>query len=463
MTDSGSLSIGGGLGIVTVGDELLTGRITDSHSSYLSQAFVTRGYDVTFHFSVGDRPGDLSGWLRRLNHEGPLMIVGGLGPTEDDRTRSEVAAALGVDLEFDPSSWKRIQNYLANRSVTVSENNRHQAFFPRGATVVENPHGTAPAFRVSARRGTWWVLPGVPRELHALLEEAVLPELMSLYPRPARTDDSVALRFFAVPEARLDEWLLARLDASERDRYHICVSDGETFVEVPARDDWEEAATIAFGPRFLGSGPDGLAGRVLAEATRRGAQLATAESCTGGLVSKRLVDMPGASAAFAGGWVAYSNDQKRQNLGVPSVELERDGAVSASVACSLARAARDRGGAPELSSVPEGVPPSDRRLVVHGLGISGVAGPGGGTEDKPVGTTYIAVANPHGVWWRRYSLPGNRDRIRSWAASWGLFALWLSLTGGEDLGQARLALEPGSSDGFGAGARGWRSESDLDS
>lgn len=434
-----------GAAIVTIGDELLTGRVQDAHSAYLSQALARARLETDFHLSVGDAPGALSERLQRMDHAGPTLIVGGLGPTEDDRTRSEVARALGVPLEFDETSWRAIQAFFSERAMAPSENNRRQAYFPRGATVISNAYGTAPAFRIDLPDRHWWVLPGVPRELQALLADPVLAEIVERYPPAGGAMETTALEFFAVPEARLDEWLVGHLSEAERSRYHICVTDGETHVELPPVSGLEAEARATFGHRFLGAGSGGLAFRVLEEAKRQGAHLVLAESCTGGMVARRIVDVPGASQVFEGSWVVYSYEQKTRALGVTRELLEAHGAVSAEVACAMAQGARDRGGPGPI----------------HALAITGVAGPGGGTDEKPVGTTFLAVANPAGVWWRRFRFPGDRDRVRAWSTHWGLFALWLSLVGGEDFGQSGVP-PVSTSDGFGAGALGWQSSPGLD-
>ncbi|MFQ5654601.1 MAG: CinA family nicotinamide mononucleotide deamidase-related protein, partial [Planctomycetota bacterium] len=419
------------IGIITVGDELLSGRVADTSSAWLAGRLAPFGYRISCHISVGDSPGELSSALRRTGEGADALIIcGGLGPTEDDRTREEIASALGVPLEFREESWRRIVGILQGRGVhSPPPRNRRQARFPAGAEEISNPRGSAPAFRVrGGGGGWWWALPGVPHELHAIFEVEVLPELQRSLPPPLRSDRGEVLHFHRVPEAALDEWLVGMLaeggavpptaadgpcvdPADALRRYHIRVEDGEIEVRLPPGLELAALARERYGDRFLGAGPAPLAQRLVEEARAAAASLATAESCTGGLLSARLTASPGASEVYRGGWVAYSEEAKIRELGVEREILERFGAVSSQTAIALARGARARA---EVSIA---------------VAITGIAGPGGGTAEKPVGTTYLGLATAEGACWRLFRHRGERASIRSLSANEGLFALLVAVRG----------------------------------
>ncbi len=393
------------VGIITVGDEILDGRIVNTNASWLAATLAAQGFDLPFHLSVGDAPGQLAGVL--LSPPSPveaLLITGGLGPTEDDRTRSEMAQAAGVSLELREPAWSHIQEYLQKRGVHPVASNRRQAYFPHGAVEIPNPFGSAPAFLLRRGGQSWWALPGVPAELAGLLENPVLAMLKKEHPVAAFEEVEV-LRFFGVPESRLDHWLTPQISPSARARLHFRVQQGEVEVRLPPGVSLLEAARQKFGPLCLGLGDTDLATRVVREYQAKGWRIVTVESCTGGLVGARLTSVAGASDIYLGGWVVYSNDFKEQLLGLEPELLAQHGTVSALVAYHLAHQARSRSRAHAA------------------VAITGIAGPGGGSREKPVGTTFLAVAGEAGEYWQRRVFPGDRQRIRSLAASSALLAL----------------------------------------
>lgn len=393
------------VGIITVGDELLAGSIVDRHGAWLSSRLTEAGFDVVCHVSVGDPAGELSATLSTLAPKAAAWIVtGGLGPTEDDRTRQELAALAGVDTEFRQESWDRIAEFYRRFGREPGENNRRQAFFPCGAEEILNPHGTAPAFRLFSHGSKIWALPGVPFELHRLFEESVLPALrQELTPLSSPALESYA--YFGVSESVFDEWILSVLPPEAHRDYHVRATEGELHVRVPAGLELAEASRARFGGRFLGLGEENLSARVIAAALQSGATLATAESCTGGLLGSRLTSVPGSSEVYPGGWVTYANQAKVQWLGVAAGIISAHGAVSPECARAMATGARERA-------------ESD-----WAVSVTGIAGPGGGTPDKPVGTVHFGLASATDVYWKQLELRGDRSRIRLLAAQHALHGL----------------------------------------
>jgi nicotinamide-nucleotide amidase len=396
--------------LISVGDELLAGRVVDTHAALASSELHALGAQVVAHVTVGDPEGALAEVLRRECARADVVLVtGGLGPTEDDRTRSECAQAAGVPLDFHESWWAKIVERYRGSPVKLSERNQRQAFFPRGAQGIENPWGTAPAFSLPIGAATVYCLPGVPHEFRGLLTEVVLPELRGRL--PDRSDERV-WAFHGVPESTLDAWIVETLEAAGLPPdHHICVKEGE--IEVRLRGDFDllPAAREAFGARCLGEGDLRLPARVIAEARRSGGTVAVAESCTGGIISSRLTDVPGSSAVLRCGWVPYANEAKIAELGVDAREIAEHGAVSAPVAEALARGALERSGA---------------RWAVS---TTGIAGPTGGSLEKPIGLIWFGVAGPEGVCAGVRRLPGDRNRVRSYGSTQALACLLAAIRG----------------------------------
>ena len=403
--------------VITVGDELLAGRVVDAHSAWVSTRLVQAGLRVVRHVSVGDAPGELAAAIADPQPVDVTVIAGGLGPTEDDRTRSEVATALGEELEFRDDVWEQVAKFMRRRGVTPGESNRRQAWFPRSATVVENRRGTAPAFRVERDGREWWALPGVRHEFHALVDDELIPHVRERWPSAA--EPSPPLRFFGVPESRLDAWFSEQLTVigGNLHDYHIRVTRYEIEVHLPSGVELHEPALRDFGHGFVGAGHEDLAERVVEQATRDGVSIATAESCTGGRVGARITEVPGASTPYLGGWVVYSNAAKVE-LGVSAAAIEEHGAVSSEVAEQLAASARERSGAE------------------YAVATTGVAGPGGGTPEKPVGTVWFGVASPRGVESGVFRFSGDRRAIQGRSTAFALHALLRALRGETAFGSA---------------------------
>jgi nicotinamide-nucleotide amidase len=393
--------------ILSTGDELTSGRTVDTNASFIADLLVAEGIDVVAVLVVGDYPERIAwAWQTALERADLVVSTGGLGPTADDLTTETLARLLGRPLALDPAVADRIRQMFAAMGRTMPENNLKQAFFPAGAVILPNPLGTAPGFRLAVESPAGSrhavVLPGVPREMKAMLTGEVLPWLRSL------GGDRIAYRShsfqtFGISESGLDELVAGALDpASARVSFRaafpqisvrVTVSGPEG--EVDARLA-EAAARLRerVGPYAYGEGDTTMEAAVGQLLSARGATLAVAESCTGGLVGHRLTEVPGSSAYFLGAVVAYADATKLGMLGVRRETLEAHGAVSCEVAEEMALGVRSRLGS------------------TFGLATTGIAGPAGGTAEKPVGTVCTALATPARTCSRRYQLWGTRDWVK---------------------------------------------------
>jgi nicotinamide-nucleotide amidase len=400
-------------GIVVTGTEVLTGRVTDRNGPWLSEALRELGVDHAYTLIVGDRREDMDEALRFLTARGVDVIVtsGGLGPTADDLTAEVVGAFAGRPMILDEALEERIAEILRPLMTrwpdldpeAIRAANRKQAVVPQGATVLE-PVGTAPGLVVAVDGGpTIVVLPGPPRELHAMWPAAVAAEPFRAAVIGAVELRQEMLRLFGIPESEIAETLRLAEDAHGLEGLEIttCLRRGE--VEVVTR--FAPAAAPVY-ERFLQTvrarhadtlfSDDGrTVDEQVADALRsRGLTIATAESCTAGLLAARLTELAGSSDYVLGGLVVYSNEAKAALAGVDAALIDRVGAVSPEVAEALADGARARLGADV------------------GVGVTGVAGPGGGTETKPVGLVCISVAAPDARLTRSVNLPGGRADVR---------------------------------------------------
>jgi nicotinamide-nucleotide amidase len=417
-------------GVVVTGTEVLTGRITDRNGPWVSERLGEVGVEVSQIVVVGDRPEDLRSALRFFEEQGVSLIVtsGGLGPTADDLTAEEVARFADREMELDEEMEARIHAILegfAKRmkfdADALREANRKQAMVPVGATPID-PAGTAPGLVVPARGMVVVVLPGPPRELQAMWDAALATEPVREI--LARTEPFVetTIRMFGIPESSLAQTLReveVEVDLSPLE-ITTCLRRAEIVVDVRRRTANEDVYEIllerlreAHG-RFLFSEDGSTLDEQLAELLQ-GRSIGLAESCTAGLLAARVTEPPGASAYVRGGVVAYSNDSKTELLGVPRELIAEHGAVSPEVAEAMADGAIER---------------FDAEL---GVGITGIAGPDGGTEEKPVGYVCICVKDRSGpVLARDPVLPGNRADIRDRSATVAMHML-RRLLRGEDL------------------------------
>jgi nicotinamide-nucleotide amidase len=397
--------------IVASGSELVRGDRQDRNGPYLAGSLLRLGIDPVRITVVGDEPADLEAALRAGLEEDLLVVSGGLGPTHDDRTIELLAAATGRPLAVDEELASQIEarsrraaERLGRPYSDFAPGVRKQAALPAGAEWV-GLVGTAPAVVVDTGAAVAVALPGPPRELQELwprvLETVPLRDLLER----AQAPDRRVLRLFGVSESAVAESLEAAGGEGDGVAVTICARDFEIhvdlFVEVgaEARGAAVEAALIEANEQYLFSRDEQTTAELVLDLLRaRGLRLATAESCTGGLVAARLTDVPGASDVFVGSIVAYSNEVKAAQLAVPEAVLAEHGAVSEEVAAEMARGARARLGADVA------------------VAVTGVAGPGGGTEDKPVGLVFLHAAGPDGELARRLDFPGDRGTIRQRAA-----------------------------------------------
>jgi nicotinamide-nucleotide amidase len=392
--------------ILSTGDELLTGQIVDTNSAWLMDRLWDLGVMVRRKTLVGDDRADLLAAIRETAGRSDVVVMsGGMGPTEDDLTSECVAAAMDVPLELHEPSLRTIEERFRRFGRTMTPNNVKQARFPRGAEVIANRFGTAPGFAARVGRAEVVCLPGVPVEFKGLSEEWLLPRLA------ARLGEPVAARLvklFAVPESHADHAMRPVMDdpanAGVRFGYRahwpeVHVKWSVSGADAGARADRiRDAVRAVFGEAVWGEGKDELPDLVVARLAARGERLAVAESCTGGLLAELVTRVPGASAVFDLGVVAYANAMKERILGVAPGELSAHGAVSEPVARALAEGARRAGG------------------TTWGIGITGIAGPSGGTPEKPVGTVHLALAGPSGTEHAQRLYRGDRERIRRLAA-----------------------------------------------
>jgi nicotinamide-nucleotide amidase len=433
-------------GILITGTEVLTGIISDRNGPWLSERLREIGVDAAMIQIVGDRTQDLLAALESMEREGMALIVtsGGLGPTADDLTAELVGRFAGREMVLDPGLEQRIAEILRPLMKrwpnldqdAIRASNRKQAIVPSGATVLD-PVGTAPGLVVAPRdrQGpTVVVLPGPPRELQVMWETARATPAFQQAVAGATTYERGIIRLFGIPESEIANTLRAAADAGlPLDELEVttCLRRGE--IEVSTR--YEPPAQAAYDAlaQFIaerhahtlfstdGSTVDEQVARLL-----DGRKVAVAESCTGGLLAARLTDRAGSSEYFAGGIVAYSNEAKSELVGVEPSLIARFGAVSPAVARALADGA------------------AERFEAEFGMGVSGIAGPGGGTEEKPVGLVCFSVSTPDAGWITRSTrLPGDRADIRDRATTVALHLLRRLLLGETDEAPAELAVEPG--------------------
>lgn len=390
--------------IISTGEEVLRGELVDTNSAELARRLEEAGFTVQMMFTAGDRRADLAWTLRSAMERADWVLMsGGLGPTGDDLTSEVVAEVLGVGLDFHAPSWDHVQERFRAFGIALTENNRKQAYLPAGAQVLANPNGTAPGFMATApgADGPRHVvaLPGPPREMIPMLETllASLPE--------ARRPRHSFVRFLGIGESTLAEALKPWSDANAELGYRAMFPE----VEVKLYDATEtQIADLRSFVRsklaqYLLDFSSRSVPQLLADSlSETGRTLALAESCTGGLIGKMITDQPGSSAYFLGGVVCYHNNVKRDLLGVPEALITTHGAVSEEVACAMAEGARLRMGAD------------------CALAVTGVAGPEGGSADKPVGTVWMALADASGTRARREQFVRGREWVRTFAAYKGL-------------------------------------------
>ncbi len=390
--------------ILTIGDEVLRGEIVDTNKSFLADRLL--GLDIETHFQTSvrdDPPAMIDAFQRAASRSEIALVSGGLGPTRDDLTAAVLAEAFGLELVLDEAALETIRGFFRSRGREMTENNLSQARFPEGAEILPNPLGTAPGFALAQGTTRFFCLPGVPNEMTRMMDEQVLPRIEAIA-RPRGAVRARLLRTFGMGESALDDEL-KDIAASGDLSLGFRTSFPDNYLRPLARADSAEQAEAKLdqicgairerlGPLVYGEDQqtlDAVVGQMLAE---RGMTIAVAESCTGGLIATRITDNPGSSAYFAGGVVAYSNAAKSELLGVPAAALETHGAVSDPVVRAMAEGVRERFG------------------VDIGIATTGVSGPDGGTDAKPVGLVHIALAREGAVYADSFVFRMDRARHR---------------------------------------------------
>ncbi|MDU4959713.1 MAG: competence/damage-inducible protein A [Sporomusaceae bacterium] len=402
--------------IISTGTELLLGQIVNTNAQYLASKLNELGVDVLYQSTVGDNRDRMREvFAHALRRADILVTTGGLGPTLGDITKEVAAQLLGKPLTLHNDSEERIRKYFAARNLPMPERNLRQAMIPEGAVVLANERGTAPGVIIEENGKTIIHLPGPPQEMHWMFDTAVIPyfrQRFGLQPVIA----SRVLRTFGVGESALEEKIHDLVLSQGNPTLALLARSGEVHLRITAKDQTaaavqeriaalERALRSRIGDAIFGVDEETLelvAGRTL---TERNLTIALAESCTGGLISSRLTDIAGSSAYLAGSMVSYSNQVKQNALGVPADVLAACGAVSEQTALAMARQAR--------------------RLFMTdiGIGVTGIAGPGGATATKPVGLVYVAVAGAAASECRHYHFSGVRTAIKQRTANAALFQL----------------------------------------
>lgn len=389
--------------ILSVGTELLMGQIVNSDAQYLSQKLSELGISVYRHTTVGDNPGRVKQALGQAIERSDLVITtGGLGPTEDDLTKEMVAEFFDLPMQLHEPSLKALTGYFEHMGRTMTENNKKQAYFPAGCHVMPNAKGTAPGCVVERAGKLVAVLPGPPRELTDMYVRQLEPYLRG---RTGQKITSRFLRIFGLGESEV-ETRLKDLFHSDNPTLALYCSTGQVQARLTVMGGQEENLEARLEPleaeirRRLGDHVYGeglersLEGTVLELLAARGQTLALAESCTGGMIASRLVDCAGASQVLLEGHVTYSNEVKQRVLGVSAQTLSSEGAVSEACAREMAEGARRISGAD------------------WALSVTGIAGPGGATPEKPVGLVYIGVSGGQETQVKRFQFTGDRARVR---------------------------------------------------
>lgn len=398
--------------VIAIGDELTTGQSLDTNSRWLARQLTDLGYAVVEHTTVPDDLDQIARKFEALSRLCSVIIAtGGLGPTQDDLSRDALASFLGESLIIDEQAIHQLERLFSARGRALTDANRQQALRPQSASCISNDRGTAPGLAVEHNGTKVFILPGPPHENQPMFKRAVLPGI--------QLDSGLhairVIQHFGIAESAAAMKLGPILDRTRDPLVGITASDGVISCRIrglSSSNDMDErieatdrAIGEALGAYRIGTGEQSLAHRVVDEAIQRSVGLRVAESCTGGLLGAAMTSVPGSSAAFQVGWQVYSNTSKTALLSVRESDIEQHGAVSAEVALALAKNA----------AVHEDF---GRSGPVLSLSITGIAGPSGGSEQKPVGTVFVGCAlvgegAPDSVEVRRFLFPGDRDTIRS--------------------------------------------------
>ena len=404
--------------IITIGDEILIGQIVDTNTASISRKLNAIGLAIKEKTSIGDKAEEIQACVQRAMAQSKVVIMtGGLGPTKDDITKTTLAEMFNSSLIYNEAEGEHIRTLLARRNIPFTDLNRSQALVPECCTVLHNAHGTAPGMWFDTEEGNIVIsLPGVPFEMEHLMDEVVVPRLKECLELRSIVHKTLITR--GIPESLLAERIEKWEDALP-DYMHLAYLPAPNIVRLrlSAYDIEKEAAERAIEKEFdklreiIGENIVGWEGATLEQQvhdilTRRNLTLATAESCTGGTIASKFTAMAGASAYFLAGVVAYANSAKSNIIGVNSEDITRYGAVSESVARQMAEGVRRVAGAD------------------YAIATTGIAGPGGGSAEKPVGTVWMAVATPEGTIAQMRNCGTDRSQIISRASAYAIEMLY---------------------------------------
>lgn len=389
--------------IITVGTEILLGDIVNTNSQFLAKELANLGVEVYYQGTVGDNEDRLLESLEESLHRSDMVITtGGLGPTKDDLTKETAAKLFNQELVFHEESWREIEAYFNKLGKVPTENNKKQAYFPKEAIVLKNNNGTAPGAILKKDNKTIIVLPGPPREMKPMFEEHVKPYLQYL------TDDilvSKTLRFYGIGESSLEDAIIDIINEQSNPTIAPYAKDTEVTLRITAKAISEEVAMDLINPvidkiedrvgqYIYSQGESTLEDTVAEMLVNKNLTISVAESCTGGMVSSNLINYPGISSVFMEGCITYSNEAKMKSLGVKKETLDKFGAVSEETAREMA----------------EGI--ARRYNTNIGISTTGIAGPEGGTKEKPVGLVYFGIYINGKTIVKRYIFNGSRQQVR---------------------------------------------------
>lgn len=404
--------------IITVGTEILLGDIVNTNSQFLAKELANIGIDVYHQGTVGDNETRLIESLNEsLKRSDIIITTGGLGPTKDDMTKEVAAKCLNQELVLYGDIWENIKSYFNKLGLEPTENNKKQAYFPKDCIILDNPNGTAPGAILKKDNKMIILLPGPPKEMIPMFNNELKNHLLDL------TDYKIVsktLRFFGIGESSLEDKLIDLINNQSNPTIAPYAKEGEVTIRITAKSkdildanalikDVEDKIKSRVGNYIYGYDDDTLDETVAKLIVEKNMTIAVSESCTGGMISSKLINYPGISQSFLEGCVTYSNEAKMKRLGVKKETLDKYGAVSEETAIEMAR------------GVAKGLNAN------IGLSTTGIAGPGGGTDEKPVGLVYIGLYINGDVKVKKCNLVGSREKIRSRATSEALNLLRLEL------------------------------------
>jgi nicotinamide-nucleotide amidase len=414
--------------IISVGTEIILGDILNTHSQFLSQELAALGMNVYYQTAVGDNDRRFTQILQTaLERSDVVFLTGGLGPTTDDITKEVACELLGVPCELNEQVANRIKSYFDRTGRTMTQNNMKQAMVPQGAVVLDNDWGTAPGFIITKDNKTVVLLPGPPRELRPMFQERVKPYFQKL---SKDTIISKSLRVFGIGESALEDQI-TDLVTSLNPTVALYAKTGEVLIRVTSKAPTKEGAEVIIddmikqlkerlGDHIYGIDVESMHQVVVRQLKETNQKIATAESCTGGLLAERITEIPGSSAVFEMGVVTYANWVKQEELGVLGTTLQSVGAVSKQTAIQMARGL------------------AYKSKADFNVAVTGIAGPTGEVEGKPVGTVYIAVEHEGKIWCEGYQFGRNRnerDYIRNLSCLNALNMVRLSMINWEKYGR----------------------------